>query len=67
MTIGEGIAVASFALTVLGLIGGAAWWMGSLYALVRTIKDDLHSYVVRNDSEHQKLWSAIETKQDKHT
>ena len=52
-------------LTVLGLIGGAAWWMGSLYSLVRTIKDDLHSYVVRTDAEHQKLWNAIDTKQDK--
>ena len=65
MSIGEGVALAGLVLTVLSVLGGAVWWMASLYSLVRKIADDLHNVIASNVVEHARIWEAIERKADK--
>ena len=65
MSIGEGVALAGLILTVLTMLGGATWWMASLYSLVRKIADDLHNVIASNVVEHARIWEAMSKKVDK--
>lgn len=42
MSVGDWVAITGMALTLLGLVVGAAWWMSALHAQVKGTKAECH-------------------------
>lgn len=66
MTVNESLSLAGAVVTTLGMVGGGAWWMASLHALVRNLaaiaaemREEVKALRHEMHGAHDQLWEVV--------